>query len=252
MTQCSWRPSSAARLGVGDIASIRLFQLSGEHEQFLDDVLGIIASGDATKLCWALCPLYKASVNCCDQVSQNNRSSKSMKVLVEGAKWLNFNQFCYRLINGPKKTESCASKFHTDSPPPAMTSVSIAGSTSLRKGLKIMQLKINLLHFCCPNPPRVVGAMSKIPFLGLTKLVFPSTMRPVTEVLPGHTTHLSGTFSRVTGYDEHRRNAVQLMKMKALYSAQSLAVLGLAGTCCVVDFAVVPAVRVPSRSIRPP
>eukprot|EP00966_Prymnesium_polylepis_P304738 7040938-Prymnesium_polylepis.1 len=56
----------------------------------------------------------------------------------------------------------------------------------------------------------------------------PSTMRPVTEVLPGHTTHLSGTFSRVTGSDQHRSDAVQLMKTKALYSARSLAVLGLA------------------------
>jgi hypothetical protein len=72
-----------------------------------------------------------------------------------------------------------------------------------------------------------MGAMSKAPFVAMRCLVLPPALRPMLEVLTGHTTHLQGTFARVTGDADQRRVAVSLLKQKAQYSARSCAVLGL-------------------------
>jgi hypothetical protein len=137
-----------------------------------------------------------------------------MQVLFPGSKILNLSQFCFRVINaGPKKNESCCSRFDDD---------------SLHKRIKMMQIKINLLQQCCPSPPKAIGAMSLAPFLALQSFVVPPTTRLLLEILPGHSTHLSGTFSYVSGSDEQRRVAVSLMKAKALYTALSMATLGVA------------------------
>jgi hypothetical protein len=125
---------------VDDIRAIRTHLFKGEHEQVFDDVIGLIVSGDAEKLLWALCPLKKAAANCTDKESRNNRSTKSINELYSGAKLLNFSQFCFRVIEGGKKTESCCSRFD---------------ETRWRKRIKMMQIKVVLLMRCCPRPPKV-------------------------------------------------------------------------------------------------
>ena len=149
-----------------------------------------------------------------DVVSQSSNSTKAMNCLFEGAEIINFSEHCFRTVDGPKQTEACCSKFetHTDD--------------GFAKRVKEYQIKMNLLRSCCPLPPDVIGAMSKAPFQALSYLILSPSVRVALEVLPGHSTHLSGTFSYVSGSDEERRVAVSLMKQKAQYTAVSMAMLG--------------------------
>ena len=248
-----------------DIRRMRLHDMINEHEQMFDDVIGIIqrgalwdpvcpllflpsllrplglsvprfwsvpicctcvlafiavvhlhmlVAGDARVVCGALCPLKKAAANCTDAVSQSSNSTKAMKILFEGAEIINFSEHCFRTVDGPKETEACCSKFqtHTDG--------------GFAKRVKEYQIKMNLLRSCCPRPPEVIGAMSKVPFQALSYLILSPSVRVALEILPGHSTHLSGTFSYVSGSPEERRVAVSLMKQKAQYTASSMAMLG--------------------------